>query len=74
MDVPKSVQQGFDIDESKPTEVAIGHLIISETYELYKNVFNHHNSFVQEVIEKADRFMERCGIPRERLVEVLELG
>ena len=52
MDVPKVVQQGFDIDETKPTEVAIGRLIISETYELYKNVFNHHNSFVQEVIEK----------------------
>ena len=36
----------------------------------------HHADHVysREVIEKADRFMERCGIPRERLVEVLELG
>lgn len=52
MDVPKAAQQEFDIDDSKPTEVAIGHLIISEAYELYKNVFNHHNSFTQNVIEK----------------------
>ena len=30
--------------------------------------------YSEEVIAKADRFMERCGIPRERLVEVMCKG
>ena len=34
----------------------------------------HHADHVYspEVIAKADRFAERCGIPRDRLVDVLE--
>ena len=31
----------------------------------------HLNS--PEVITKADRFLERCGIPRERLIDVMEM-
>ena len=31
----------------------------------------HLNS--PEVIAKADRFLERCGIPRERLIDVMEM-
>lgn len=27
-----------------------------------------------EVIAKADRFLEKCGIPRERLIEVMDVG
>ncbi len=36
----------------------------------------HHAAHVNspEVIAKADRFLERCGIPRERLIEVMEMG
>ena len=52
MDVPKVKLEKFDIDEAAPTEVEIGNLIISEAYEAYKRVFDHHNSFVKEVIEK----------------------
>ena len=52
MDVPKATLQTFDIDDNKPTEVVVGQLIIKESYEMYKNVFNHHNSFTQNVIEK----------------------
>ena len=35
----------------------------------------HHADLVYmpEVVDKADRFLERCGIPRERLIEVLEV-
>jgi histidinol-phosphatase (PHP family) len=34
----------------------------------------HHADHVYspEVIAKADRFVERCGIPRDRIVDVLE--
>ena len=54
MDVPKSAQVGFDLDESGPTEVIVGKLISSDYYELYKQVFRHFNSFVSpnEVVEK----------------------
>ena len=35
----------------------------------------HHADHVYspEVIAKADRFLEKCGIPRERLIEVMEV-
>ena len=34
----------------------------------------HHPSHVcsPKVIEKADRFLEKCGIPRERLIDVID--
>ena len=36
----------------------------------------HHAAHLNspEVIAKADRFLERCGIPRERLIDVMEIG
>ena len=36
----------------------------------------HHAAHMDspEVIAKADRFLERCGIPRERLIDVMEIG
>ena len=36
----------------------------------------HHAAHMDspEVIAKADRFLERCGIPRERLIDVMEMG
>ena len=53
MDVPKSSQQNLEpFAEDRPTEVVVGQLIIKESYEMYKNVFAHHSSFTQNVIEK----------------------
>ena len=66
---------GVREDRNYPREV-FWQIAAREGNALVYGTDAHHADHVysQEVIEKADRFMERCGIPRERLVEVLELG
>lgn len=51
MDAPSSAKE-FDIGEVVETEKVVGQLIVAEAYELYKNVFNQHNCYTQNVIEK----------------------